>query len=306
MAKIKFMPIQNPIDKLYTDVTGMPFPVSAAVTGGEPVPPVTQNYGIVEYNENGWGYDPMQGELIYQYRMTADFDMTPEEWSEFERIREQGLWDNWINMNLYLTNLDIPSDEEATAYLPSLYIEMDEENTIIENGHVHYVGYSTAYDCTTCPSFASGTEDMIAEWQIAYEESEEYKTISDRFIWNYSGQICDCTDFPSFGDMVITQVGPEEFTVSVQASKDLTGYASEIGESAFDIYSAFSCYMKQDENDPTKLVLDTSQPEGTNYFDPEIMADHGWQGIVVMSLSIHTECGGGQYALRWTCTPLNA
>lgn len=35
MAKIKFMPIQNPIDKLYTDVTGMPFPVSAAVTGGD-------------------------------------------------------------------------------------------------------------------------------------------------------------------------------------------------------------------------------------------------------------------------------
>ena len=35
MAKIKFMPIENPIDKLYSDMTGLPFPVSAAIEESE-------------------------------------------------------------------------------------------------------------------------------------------------------------------------------------------------------------------------------------------------------------------------------
>ena len=39
MAKIKFMPVENPIDKLYSSATGMPFPVSAAAgQSSEPDP----------------------------------------------------------------------------------------------------------------------------------------------------------------------------------------------------------------------------------------------------------------------------
>lgn len=38
MAKIQYMPIENPIDKLYSDMTGLPFPVSAAIEESESEP----------------------------------------------------------------------------------------------------------------------------------------------------------------------------------------------------------------------------------------------------------------------------
>lgn len=78
MAQIKFMPIETPIDKVYSDATGMPFPVSAAVTGG--VDPVPQTSGIIEYKEEGWYSDPYDEGTVYPWRLSVSNVQIPEGW----------------------------------------------------------------------------------------------------------------------------------------------------------------------------------------------------------------------------------
>lgn len=107
MAKIKFMPIQNPIDKLYTDVTGMPFPVSAAVTGGGPQPEL--EFGTLNIEL----LDPVDNEFS-AITMTANQDMTDKQ-----------VYVNGGGDNMYFTVRMIPSDSDSKL----LVIDPDYENT---------------------------------------------------------------------------------------------------------------------------------------------------------------------------------
>lgn len=106
MAKIKYMPIQNPIDKLYTDVTGMPFPVSAAVAGGD----AELQFGTLNIEL----LDPAYLEFG-AITMSSNQDMTDKE------VYINGGGDD----NMYFTIRMIPSDSDSKL----LVIDPDYNNS---------------------------------------------------------------------------------------------------------------------------------------------------------------------------------
>lgn len=100
------MPIENPIDKLYSDMTGLPFPVSAAVTGGDK----ELAFGTLNIEM----LDPAYNEFS-AITMTANQDMTDKE------VYVNGGGDD----NMYFTIRMIPSDSDSKL----LVIDPDYENT---------------------------------------------------------------------------------------------------------------------------------------------------------------------------------
>lgn len=122
MAKIKFMPIQNPIDKLYADVTGMPFPVSAAVTGGDAELKFgTLNMELLEALSCQFS----------QITMTANQDMTGKE------VYLNGGGDD----NMYFTVKMIPSDSNSKL----LVLDQDYENSFTDGMFCYPNDIATTY-----------------------------------------------------------------------------------------------------------------------------------------------------------------
>jgi len=191
MAKIKFMPIQNPIDKLYTDVTGMPFPVSAAVTGGNAdLQFGTLNIGLL---------DPVYYE-ISAITMTANQDMTGKE------VHVNGGGDSYFTIEMtpsendpkllvvvdlypvtnYTDNMLIHPNDIATTH-----IQPDDVEGPVANYHVDY-NWGTAVidylehgrDGESDPEFRITLDADLSDWAMArIADGEEQGGVLDPGPW---------------------------------------------------------------------------------------------------------------------------
>lgn len=140
MAKIKFMPIQNPIDKLYTDVTGMPFPVSAAVTGGGPQPEPELEFGTLNILRSDPVYD------FYTATMTANQDMTGKQvYVQDENM--EGFTVRMVPDETDPTTLVLDNDYDGNTFTTEWLAEnpTGSAETFIQPGEI--TGPTAAYSC---------------------------------------------------------------------------------------------------------------------------------------------------------------
>ena len=164
MAKIKFMPVENPIDKLYSSATGMPFPVSAAAgqssepdPGPKPEPtpvcatPVITSVNGYEYCETNHANIPTgvatvtitcstDGADIY-YKKTGDADYT-----------------------LYKDPFTVESSTQVEAYAS----KKDYDDSVKTTSLV------TVYEAETCPEPGPGPIQSEAVAEVTYDDSDHY------------------------------------------------------------------------------------------------------------------------------------
>lgn len=162
MAKIKFMPVENPIDKLYSSATGMPFPVSAAAgqssepdPGPKPEPtpvcatPEVSSVNGYEYCETldaniATGVATVtitcstEGADIY-YKKTGDADYT-----------------------LYKDPFTLESSTQVEAYAS----KKDYDDSVKTTSLV------TVYEAETCPEPEPEPEPLDAVAEVSYDDGE--------------------------------------------------------------------------------------------------------------------------------------